>query len=61
MADEKLDEKLKDEIKIREAKYGYLPPETDKKEEKTLLDEIIEWLRSKKGNSSSVEKIKKAL
>jgi len=61
MADEKIDEKLKDEIKIREVKYGYLPPEAEEKQEKTLIDEIIEWLKSKKGSSSSIEKIKKAL
>jgi len=59
MAD-KIDQKLKDEMKIREAKYGYLPEEQPK-EEKTLVDEIIEWLKSKKGNSGLIEKIKKAL
>jgi len=60
MAESKIDEKLREEIKIREAKYGYLPEEQPK-EEKTLVDEIIEWLKTKKSNSSSVEKIKKAL
>jgi len=61
MADVKLDEKLKEEIKIRESKYGYLPEEEQPQEEKTLVDEILEWLKSKRSNSSSVEKIKKAL
>lgn len=52
-----IDEKIKEEMKKVEAKYGYLPEE--EKQEKHLLDEIIEWLKSKR--SGYVDKLKKAL
>lgn len=35
------------EMMQKESKYGYLPEEN--KEEKHILDEIIEWLKSKRG------------
>ncbi|MBU5682623.1 MAG: hypothetical protein QXI77_00930 [Nanopusillaceae archaeon] len=37
------------EIMYKESKYGYLPEEKEKKDEKHILDEIIEWLKSKRG------------
>lgn len=62
MVESKIDEKIREEIKIREAKYGYLPlDEGTQQNQKTLVDEIIEWLKSRKEKKDSIEKIKKAL
>lgn len=43
-----IDKEIMEENKRLESRYGYLP-ESEEEQEKHLLDEIIEWLKSKRG------------